>query len=85
MFLSSLWDTCREVSKVVVTYGRHVLGPGSAASPAYDARYKGIWICLLILSRAMSGSYVNFGVFELYKDPALKVGTAHVTCVVRCS
>lgn len=41
-------------------------------------RYKGIWICLQILSRAMSGNYVNFGVFELYGDPALKVRAAWV-------
>lgn len=36
--------------------------------------------CLLLLHRharrAMSGSYVNFGVFDLYGDPALKVGGA---------
>ena len=36
-------------------------------------RYKGIWNCLAILTRALGGNYVNFGVFELYGDPALKV------------
>ncbi len=40
---------------------------------AWWRRYKGTWICLLTLARSMSGSYVNFGVFELYNDPALKV------------
>ena len=35
---------------------------------------QGIWLCLTILSRALGGNYVNFGVFELYGDPALKVG-----------
>jgi hypothetical protein len=115
----------REVSKVLVTYGQHVLGPGAAATPAYDTRwvrqvygrwvrpdvgvctwrptallkrgactpphrhtdahtrsacmhahtrrYKGTWVCLQMLARSMSGSYVNFGVFGLYNDPALKV------------
>lgn len=29
-------------------------------------------LCLQALSRAMSGNYVNFGVFELYGDAALK-------------
>ncbi|MEW5298899.1 MAG: hypothetical protein WDW36_001972 [Sanguina aurantia] len=62
----------REVSKVLVSYGRRILALGPAASSGYDTRYKGIWICLLALSRAMSGGYVNFGVFELYGDPALK-------------
>jgi len=36
-------------------------------------KYKGIWNCLTILTRALGGNYVNFGVFELYGDPALKV------------
>ncbi|GIL63010.1 hypothetical protein Vafri_17171 [Volvox africanus] len=44
----------------------------TGGSAVYDTRYKGIWICLLALARAMSGNYVNFGVFELYGDPALK-------------
>ncbi|KXZ55001.1 hypothetical protein GPECTOR_3g165 [Gonium pectorale] len=78
----------REVSKVVVVYANNILatapppaaatGPAGAGgvvtgnSAAYDNRYKGIWVCLLALARAMSGNYVNFGVFELYGDPALK-------------
>lgn len=47
-------------------------------------KYKGIWICLSILTRALGGNYVNFGVFELYGDPALKVGRATRTrlCVL---
>ncbi len=28
---------------------------------------------MVILTRALVGYYVNFGVFELYGDPALKV------------
>lgn len=38
-------------------------------------KYKGIWNCLAILTRALGGNYVNFGVFELYGDPALKVSS----------
>lgn len=48
----------------------------------YDQRYKGIWVCLQALSRAMSGNYVNFGVFELYNDPALKDA---LDVALRCS
>jgi exportin-7 len=35
-------------------------------------RYKGTWVALLVLTRALTGNYVNFGVFDLYGDPALK-------------
>uniref|UniRef100_A0A0R0K1Q2 Importin N-terminal domain-containing protein n=1 Tax=Glycine max TaxID=3847 RepID=A0A0R0K1Q2_SOYBN len=60
----------REVSKLIVAYGSRVLSLPSAAD-IYTYKYKGIWICLTILSRALSGNYVNFGVFELYGDRAL--------------
>ena len=43
--------------------------PNSA--DAYRQKYKGIALALAMLSRALNGSYVNFGVFELYNDPAL--------------
>lgn len=73
----------RETSKVLVSYGRHTLTNweriGGAAvveknssMDAYRLLYKGIWVCLLMFSRALSGNYVNFGVFQLYGDPALK-------------
>lgn len=40
-------------------------------SEPYANKYKGISICLHIFSSALVGGYVQFGVFELYKDPAL--------------
>jgi len=61
----------REVSKVMMTYGSRVLMLTSPSKP-YEQKHKGIWICLLMVARSMSGNYVNFGVFELYGDPALK-------------
>ncbi|XP_074590351.1 uncharacterized protein LOC141846243 isoform X2 [Curcuma longa] len=60
----------REVSKLVVAYGSRILSC-SINTDVYANKYKGIWISLTILSRAMTGNYVNFGVFELYGDPAL--------------
>ena len=57
---------------MLVTYGSHVVAAGASSDP-YGQRYKGIWICLELLKRALAGNYVNFGVFELYGDPALKV------------
>ncbi|XP_078427480.1 ARM repeat superfamily protein isoform X2 [Wolffia australiana] len=60
----------REVSKLIVAYGRRILS-FPAGSDIYSSRYKGMWISLHILSRALAGNYVNFGVFELYGDRAL--------------
>lgn len=37
----------------------------------YEEKYKGVFLVLNVLTRALCGSYVNFGVFELYNDPAL--------------
>lgn len=34
-------------------------------------RYKGISICFKMLSRCLSGRYINFGVFWLYQDKAI--------------
>lgn len=34
-------------------------------------RLKGISICFLMLKHALSGNYVNFGVFQLYGDDTL--------------
>ncbi|XP_039036143.1 exportin-7-like isoform X2 [Hibiscus syriacus] len=60
----------REVSKLIVAYGTRIL---SLPNPAdvYAFKYKGMWICLTVLSRGLAGNYVNFGVFELYGDRAL--------------
>lgn len=62
----------REVSKVLSTYGSRILALPPPASDPYGHRYKGIWVCMCILSRALGGNYVNFGVFDLYGDPALR-------------
>eukprot|EP00803_Ostreobium_quekettii_P004119 evm.model.scf_281.4 EVM.evm.TU.scf_281.4 scf_281:37255-51104(+) len=61
----------REVSKVLVMHGSAVLQRGNVPD-IYQHKYKGIWICLQILTRALAGNYVNFGVFGLYGDPALE-------------
>ena len=43
----------------------------ATVTDVYFEKYKGISLALAMLSRALNGSYVNFGVFDLYKDPAL--------------
>lgn len=60
----------REVSKLLVAYGSRILSMPNVAD-IYAYKYKGIWIALTVLSRALAGNYVNFGVFELYGDRAL--------------
>ncbi|GAA0181833.1 transporter [Lithospermum erythrorhizon] len=60
----------REVSKLLVAYGSRILSLPKVTD-VYAYKYKGIWISLIILCRALGGNYVNFGVFELYGDRAL--------------
>jgi len=60
----------REISKVLVGYGTRILSMPLTADP-YQDRYKGISIALETLARALTGNYVNFGVFSLYGDKAL--------------
>ena len=62
----------RDASAIVVAYGNAVLKqqPQPGADP-YQHKFKGISLCLLLLTRALSGNYVNFGVFALYGDRAL--------------
>ena len=65
----------REISKLIVAYAQRIMQmppPKPGSSEAYPLRFKGIWIALTVLMRALSGNYVNFGVFELYGDNALK-------------
>ena len=52
----------REASRLLVTYGQRIL---TGAPPTYKDKYKGVSICLLILSRALSGGYCNLGVFQV--------------------
>ena len=37
----------------------------------YPMKLKGVSVCFSMLKAALSGSYVNFGVFRLYGDSAL--------------
>lgn len=60
----------REISKLIVAYGSRILALPTPSDP-YTYKYKGIWVALTILTRALNGNYVNFGVFELYGDRAL--------------
>lgn len=62
----------RDASAVLCAYGSRIReAPLPQGCDRYTHLYKGISICMLLLTRALSGNYVNFGVFALYGDRAL--------------
>ena len=62
----------RDASQLLCTYGTRVQELAlPAGADLYARKYKGISLCMLLLTRALSGNYVNFGVFALYGDRAL--------------
>jgi exportin-7 len=62
----------KEASRVLLAYGNRLLAsPMPPPQDLYPARYKGMAIALRVLTNALDGNYVNFGVFTLYGD---KVG-----------
>ena len=58
----------REASKIIVAFGTRILQQ-PVQNDVYKEKYKGISISLNVLTCALSGNYVNFGVFALYNDP----------------
>ena len=61
----------RETSRILVSYGSRILDLPVRVDK-YVEKYKGIRLMLNVLTNALSGNYVNFGVFSLYDDPALQ-------------
>jgi len=59
-------------SRVAVVYGSRLLvQPLLPNQELYRDRYRGVVLILEMLSHALGGEYVNFGVFGLYGDPCL--------------
>mmetsp|Transcript_22699 Transcript_22699/g.32592 ORF Transcript_22699/g.32592 Transcript_22699/m.32592 type:complete len:1112 (+) Transcript_22699:70-3405(+) len=61
----------RETSSILCAYGSRILQV-PVIQNIYLEKYKGIRLMLNTLSNALSGNYVNFGVFSLYNDQALQ-------------
>ena len=61
----------REASTLICSYGSRILSI-PVRNDIYKEKYKGIRLMLNTLTYALTGNYVNFGVFELYKDRALQ-------------
>lgn len=60
----------REISKVVCAYASRIVSVTPTVQE-YANKYKGISVCLHMISLSLIGGYVQFGVFELYGDKAL--------------
>lgn len=60
-----------EASKLICIYGNRILNSSPPVHNIYPLRLKGIAVCFLILKHALSGNYVNFAVFKLYRDDTL--------------
>ena len=72
----------REASRIICTYGSRILQQ-PVIRDIYLEKYKGIRLMLNVLTCALSGNYVNFGVFTLYNDKALQnaLDVALQTCL----
>ncbi|XP_078494351.1 exportin-7-A isoform X2 [Ciona intestinalis] len=63
----------KEASKLICTYGTRIMSLGEPPKDQlYSHRLKGTSLCFSLLKNALSGGYVNFGVFRLYNDPTLE-------------
>lgn len=60
-----------EASKLICIYGNRILNSSPPVHNIYPLRLKGIAVCFSILKHALSGNYVNFAVFKLYRDDTL--------------
>ncbi|KAL9650506.1 hypothetical protein ABK040_004725 [Willaertia magna] len=60
----------KKTSSILTNYGQRLNNVPIRKEP-YEEKYKGICTSMNILSRCLAGKYCNFGVFELYNDPAL--------------
>lgn len=61
----------RETSNILCAYGSKILEV-PVVQDIYLEKYKGIRLMLNTLTSALTGNYVNFGIFSLYQDPALQ-------------
>jgi hypothetical protein len=62
--------------------GTHIgigLNPGENI---YKKRYKGLGFCMHIIAHLLNGSYVNFGIMELYGDKTLAIARDNVLKLV---
>jgi exportin-7 len=61
----------REIGKIVIEYGRRLLGYTPDDQKLYDHKLKGIVLILTIMDNMSTGNYIPFCVFDLYGDSVL--------------
>lgn len=61
----------RETSSILSSYGNRLLAQ-QVQVDVWKEKYKGVMLVMDTLNHALSGNYVNFGVFTLYNDNALQ-------------
>jgi hypothetical protein len=75
----------RAASNVIGEYynvARSRISQGQQVGDMYAHYFKGVMVCLEILTHLLIGGYVNFGIFELYGDQALE--SARTACLSMC-
>lgn len=75
----------RSASGMIVEYCENAMqrfAQGAVGGDLYRHHYKGVMVCMDILTHLLIGSYVNFGIFELYGDKALE--SARTSCLRMC-
>lgn len=71
----------KETSKILSIYATRILTV-QQTQDVHKEKLKGVMLCLQILQRSLNGNYINFGVFALYNDPALKKAFDNVLTLV---
>ena len=63
----------KELSRAIFCYGTQILNFNDfPPDKIYEYKLKGFTSCFNVLKVGLNGGYCNFGVFQLYNDPALE-------------
>ncbi|KAI8363847.1 armadillo-type protein [Choanephora cucurbitarum] len=63
----------RDASQILTIFGQHITSRHiTDESKKYPLKYKGMTACFNILARCLGGKYINFGIFWLYQDKAIR-------------
>ena len=63
----------KELSRAIFCYGSQILNFNDfPQEKIYEYKLKGFTSCFNVLKVGLNGGYCNFGVFQLYNDPALE-------------
>ena len=72
----------RSASNVITEFSKVALQSKGINGDPYKTYYKGVMVCMGILTHLLIGGFVNFGIFDLYGDKALE--SARTACLRMC-